>query len=191
MELWKLRARADAHREGCRSLYNDNRWSERRFRVSSQKKPLSSASRGHRGNLGGRQRVGSLCYGNVAENCKRSLQGCLSTQRSASCALLCEGLLQLRRHEAQAVSQRVLALSLKAKTTLTREMPVYPACRHHTRYILAKVAVQRWPPGNELESHPVVEHREPAGGEDDAPAIDPRDMLAFGGRMMRETCLSR
>jgi hypothetical protein len=86
---------------------------------------------------------------------------------------------------------RVLALSLTAKTTLAREIPVDARWAHHTRRLLAESLLERRPPGNELESEAILEHREPAGGEDDAPAIDPRDMLAFGGRMMRETCLSR
>ena len=69
-------------------------------------------------------------------------------------------------------------MSLKAKTTLAREMPVDARWPDHTRHLLAESLLERRPPGNELKSHAVVEHREPTGSEDDGPAIDPRDMLA-------------
>ncbi len=54
---------------------------------------------------------------------------------------------------------------------------------------MSELLLQRWPPGHELKPHTVIDHGEPAGGERAAPAIDPRDMLAFGGWSMGEPCL--
>ena len=81
-------------------------------------------------------------------------------------------------------------MSLKTKALLPSEFPTHAACRHRARDLLLESVLERRPPGNELESESVLDHREPAGGESDALAIDPCDVLAFGGRMMRESCLS-
>jgi hypothetical protein len=52
--------------------------------------------------------------------------------------------------------------------------------RRHTADMVAELLLQGRPPRQELKPHHVIDHGEPARGERDTPAIDPRDMLAFG-----------
>jgi hypothetical protein len=52
------------------------------------------------------------------------------------------------------------------------------------------VLLQRRPPRNKLEAETIIDHGEPPRRERDAVAIDAGDVLAFGGRAMREASLS-
>jgi hypothetical protein len=56
--------------------------------------------------------------------------------------------------------------------------------------MLAELLLQRRPPGHELEAETIIDHGEPPRRERDALAIDAGDVLAFGGRAMREASLS-
>ena len=58
------------------------------------------------------------------------------------------------------------------------------------RDLLAELLLQRRSPRHELEAETVIDHGEPARRERDALAIDAGDVLAFGGRAMREARLS-
>jgi hypothetical protein len=70
---------------------------------------------------------------------------------------------------------------------LSAEAPIYIAAwRNYAADLAAELLFQSRPPGHELEPHPVVNHGEAAGRECDPLAVDARDMLALGGRVMSE-----
>ena len=48
---------------------------------------------------------------------------------------------------------------------------------------------KRRPPGHKLETETIIDHGEPTRRQRDALAIDSGDVLAFGGRAMREASL--
>src|SRR3546814_1632640 len=62
------------------------------------------------------------------------------------------------------------------QVTAPAQTPIDPAARfHRTHDMLAQMLVERGPPGNERETHAIVDHCEPARCERDALAADAGD----------------
>ena len=77
-----------------------------------------------------------------------------------------------------------------AQPAFAPETPVDAAAGgHDARDLLSELLLQRRPPRHELEAETIIDHGEPTRGERDALAIDAGDVLAFGGRAMREASL--
>jgi hypothetical protein len=51
---------------------------------------------------------------------------------------------------------------------------------------LAEFLFQRWPPGHELETKPIIDHRKPARGQRNALAVNAGDVIALAGWRMRK-----
>lgn len=89
------------------------------------------------------------------------------------------------------VRYRNKAGRLQTQPTLSRKAPVHATVRrHYTADVTAKLLLQGRPPGHKLETETIIDHGEPTRRECDALAIDAGDVLAFGGRTMREASLS-
>jgi hypothetical protein len=74
-----------------------------------------------------------------------------------------------------------------AQSPLSSEISVAAAARRHdANHLFAKLLLQRRAPRYKLESHPVIDHGEPAGRQGDALAVDAGDVLPLGGRTMGE-----
>ena len=71
-------------------------------------------------------------------------------------------------------------MSLQAESALAPDIPVdaTPRCQR-AGHVLTKPVLERGPPRDELKPHSVIDHRESAGGQRDALAIDAGDVLAF------------
>lgn len=81
---------------------------------------------------------------------------------------------------------------LQSQTTLLAKTPVHPATRRHCPAdVLAKLRIERRPPGHELEPQSVIHHREPARRERDALAVGSGDMIARSRRPVRQSGLGR
>jgi hypothetical protein len=78
-----------------------------------------------------------------------------------------------------------------AQPAFAPETPVNGAAGgHDARDLFSELLLQRRPPRHKLEAKTIIDHGEPPRRERDALAIDAGDVLAFGGRAMREASLS-
>src|SRR3546814_10410562 len=78
------------------------------------------------------------------------------------------------------------------QVTAPAQTPIDPAARfHRTHDMLAQMLVERGPPGNERETHAIVDHCEPARCERDALAADAGDGIAILGRVSRQSGAGR
>src|SRR3546814_4326392 len=78
------------------------------------------------------------------------------------------------------------------QVTAPAQTPIDPAARfHRTHDMLAQMLVERGPPGNERETHAIVDHCEPARCERDALAADAGDGIALLGRVSRQSGAGR
>src|SRR3546814_16187177 len=74
------------------------------------------------------------------------------------------------------------------QVTAPAQTPIDPAARfHRTHDMLAQMLVERGPPGNERDTHAIVDHCEPARCERDALAADAGDGIARLGRVSRHS----
>src|SRR5690348_12900878 len=80
--------------------------------------------------------------------------------------------------------------NLQPESPLPAEAPFHiPAGCHDSTNLAAEFLLQRRPPGHELETESIIDHRETAGGERHPLPIDARNMLAFSRRLIGETRL--
>src|SRR5882757_5848848 len=89
-------------------------------------------------------------------------------------------------------ARRQFGCDSNAEPPLAPEIPVDATSRRHrARDMLAELLFEGGAPRHQLEAETIVDHGESAGGQGDPLPIGPGDLLAFGGRMMRESSLSR
>jgi hypothetical protein len=96
------------------------------------------------------------------------------------------GLLAMRSYSSnweaidiRVVGRRRARLRLTAKTTLKCEVPVDTTRRNDARNLPLERPLERWSPRDKLEPEPVVDHREAARSESDAPSVHAGDVFTF------------